>query len=175
MVILAVGAALLVAVAVPRLTGATPYTVLTGSMRPGLPPGTLVVVRPAPAREIKVGDVITYQLRSGEPAVVTHRVVAQSVLMTGETRWQTQGDANDIPDTELVREEQIRGVVWYSVPELGRLNTMLTGNQRQIAVTVVAVFLLGYASVMFVGAARGRRRETNDQDDTESSERLVKA
>ena len=58
---------LTLAVLVPRVGGATPYTILTGSMEPGLPPGTLVVVKPVPADRIAIGSVITYQLDSGTP------------------------------------------------------------------------------------------------------------
>jgi signal peptidase len=46
LVILLVTAAIGIAVLVPRLGGATPYVVLTGSMEPRMPPGTLVVVKP---------------------------------------------------------------------------------------------------------------------------------
>ena len=42
-VILGIGAVVTVAVLVPRIGGGTPYVVLTGSMRPHMPPGTLVV------------------------------------------------------------------------------------------------------------------------------------
>ncbi len=38
LVILAMVSLLAVAVVIPRLGGATPYTVLTGSMQPGMPP-----------------------------------------------------------------------------------------------------------------------------------------
>ena len=37
---------LAVMVVIPRLTGSTAYTVLTGSMEPTMPPGTLIVVKP---------------------------------------------------------------------------------------------------------------------------------
>src|SRR3954471_10758595 len=74
-VMLSVGATLLVALIVPRLAGATPYVIETGSMRPSMPPGTLVVVKPAQVGEIRAGDVMTYQVKSGESTVVTHRVV----------------------------------------------------------------------------------------------------
>ncbi len=80
---LCLAAVIAVAVVVPRLAGARPYVVLTGSMRPGMPPGTLVVVRPVDPRSIGVGDVITYQVASGEPDVVTHRVVAQGLDRRG--------------------------------------------------------------------------------------------
>lgn len=153
------------AVVVPRLGGATPFTVLTGSMRPEYPPGTLVVVKPVAAADIKVGDVITYQLRSGRSSVVTHRVVAAGAS-TGGTRelsFRTQGDANAVQDEAAVRPEQIRGRLWYSVPHLGRVNQLLTGGQRQIAVTVVAGSLLGYAALMIAssvrdGVVRSRRK-----------------
>jgi signal peptidase len=160
MVIITVGAVLALTVVVPRLAGATPYTVLTGSMRPGLPPGTLVVVRPAgpDASGIGIGDVVTYQLRSGEPEVVTHRVVSVASDADGLPVFRTQGDANSIPDQDWVRAAQVRGVRWYSVPYLGYLNNLLTGKERQMAVSAVATLLLGYAAFMFGTAARSRRR-----------------
>ena len=107
------------AVVVPRLTGSTPMTVLTGSMAPSYPPGTLVVVRPVAAEDIAIGDPITYQLRSGEPTVVTHRVVGIGYDGTGERVFSTQGDANESPDAVPVKPVQVRGEVWYAVPWFG--------------------------------------------------------
>ena len=46
---------------------------LTSSMEPGLPPGTLVIVKPIDPVDVRIGTVITYQLESGKPTVVTHR------------------------------------------------------------------------------------------------------
>jgi len=143
------------AVLVPRLAGGTPYTVLTGSMSPAYPPGTMIVTRPHGA--VGLGSVITYQLVSGEPEVVTHRVVAIARNPDGRMRFQTQGDANNSPDLHWVRPEQVQGVLWYAVPGLGRVSALLTGDQRQWGVQVVAVLLLGYAGVMFVSAYRRRR------------------
>lgn len=151
-------AAIAAAVVVPRLAGATPYTVLTSSMRPGLPPGTLVVVRPVHAAEIGVGSVITYQLESGKATMVTHRVVAQGFGADGEVVLQTQGDANDVPDEAWVLPDQLRGEKWYAVPYLGYASHLLTGQERRMSIYVVAVLLVGYALSMFVGAWRGRRR-----------------
>lgn len=148
---------LALAVVVPRLAGATPYTVLTGSMAPELPPGTLVVVRPADPEDVAVGDVITYQLRSGDPTVVTHRVVSASVLTaTGEHVFRTQGDANAAADPEPVQPVQVRGELWYSVPYLGRASTWFTGVERQRMVTGAALLLLGYAAATIATAVRRR-------------------
>lgn len=151
-------AVLAAAVLVPRIGGATPYAVLTGSMRPDLPPGTLVVARPADPDQIGIGTVITYQLRSGDPTVVTHRVVAVRHTLAGDTEFQTQGDANDVADVDWVTPEQVRGELWYAVPHLGRLNGLLNGDQRQQLITVAAGVLVLYAGGMFLGAGRDRVR-----------------
>ncbi len=156
--ILGVVVILAAAVLVPRLAGATPYTVLTGSMEPTYPPGTLVVVKPVDMDDIAVGDVITYQLESGKATVVTHRVVGVSNRFDGTTQLITQGDANDDPDPLPVAEVQVRGRLWYSAPYLGRLNNVLSGQERQWAVFGVSAALIGYAAFMFVTALRDRRR-----------------
>jgi signal peptidase len=151
---------LAVAVLVPRIAGATPYTILTGSMKPGMPPGTLVVVKPVDASAIGVGDVITYQLTSGEPAVVTHRIVAQGYDLKGDRIFRTQGDANDIPDEKPVRPVQIKGERWYAVPYLGYVSNLITSRQRQAAISIIVTGLFAYAAAMFVGAARDRRKKS---------------
>ncbi|GAA4099459.1 signal peptidase I [Nocardioides kongjuensis] len=158
LVIIGVVVVLAAAVVVPRLAGATPYTVLTGSMRPDRPPGTLVVVRPVDPDDLAVGDVVTYQLESGEATVVTHRIVAIGNQLDGDLVLTTQGDANDVPDREPVKPVQVRGRLWYSIPYLGYVNNALSGKQRQVAVLVVSTGLVGYAAFMFVGAVRDRRR-----------------
>jgi signal peptidase len=143
----------------PRLAGATPYTILTGSMQPAMPSGTLVVVKPVAPENIAIGTAITYQLESGKPAVATHRVVRVGIDGTGERIFSTQGDANNAPDEKPVLPAQVRGEVWYSVPYLGHLNNVLTGGERAIAVYVVGFGLLLYAAAMFTGSARDRRRD----------------
>ena len=158
-VLVAALAALAVVVVVPRLAGATSYTVLTGSMVPSMPPGTLVVVKPTPPDEIGVGTVITYQLHSEQPTVVTHRVVGQGFDDEGEPVFQTRGDANPVADRAWVRPVQIRGEEWYAVPYLGHVSNLLTGKERQMGINLLAAVLLGYA-VVLLGAGHRERRTT---------------
>lgn len=157
-VLLGSAALLVIAVLIPRLSGATPYTILTGSMRPTMPPGTLVVVKPATIDQVKVGDVVTYQLESGKPTVVTHRVVSVVSSLEGERLLRTQGDDNPVPDSDLVRPVQVRGTVWYSVPFLGRLSLLFSGSERQLGVYAAAGGLALYAAWMFGSSLRERRR-----------------
>jgi signal peptidase len=161
LVILGISAILAIAVLIPRIAGATPYVVLTGSMQPRMPPGTLVVVRPVKPADIGIGSVVTYQLKSGKPAVVTHRVVAMGFDGKGRRLFHTQGDANNAPDAKWVRPVQIRGERWYWVRYLGYVTTYITGGQRHIALVATVTFLLGYAAVMFYKAIRDRRQSTS--------------
>jgi signal peptidase len=159
-VILGTTAVVSAAVLVPRIGGGTPYVVMTGSMRPHLPPGTLVVARPVPADRIGVGSVITYQLRSGQAAVVTHRVVSVGVDGRGQRTFVTQGDANRAPDEEPVRPVQVKGERWYSVPYLGYVTAAITGQQRHVALLLVEGALLLYAAAMFGSSLRERVRRS---------------
>jgi signal peptidase len=155
-VVVAGAAALLAGVVVPRLAGATPLTVTTGSMEPAVPKGALAVVRPA--EQIGLGDVITFQLESGKPETATHRVVGVGITGDGEPAFATKGDANQVADLALVRAEQVKGKLWYAVPWLGYVASLLDPDQRVLAVVVVAALLSGFAVVLVGLAAAGRRR-----------------
>ncbi|MGP9033339.1 signal peptidase I [Glutamicibacter mysorens] len=150
---------LVVMVVIPKLGGATAYTVLTGSMRPDYPPGQLIVVKPVPVEQIEVGDVLTYQLESGKPEVVTHRVAAVHSTLSGEKQFVVRGDANNTDDAPIVAE-QVRGKLWYSLPWLGYLNSALSSSQRTWLTWLAIGGLLSYSLVMFAGAWRDHRRES---------------
>ena len=124
MATLAVVAIAAVAVAltlVPALVHGHAVTVLSPSMTPELPPGSVLVDRPADADSLRVGDVITYATTdqvSGKPISVTHRIVEIEPGSGGPT-FITQGDANNAPDDRPVEAAQIQGKVWYHVPYIG--------------------------------------------------------
>ncbi len=149
------------AIVVPAVTGSTPMTILTGSMTPTYPPGTLIIVKPVDTDTITVGMPITYQLESGKDVVVTHRVVAVTSGSDGSTTFITKGDANAVADEMPVRPVQVRGVVWYSIPYLGWVNTAVNGENRVWIIPVIAggLFLYaGYAVASSIASAARRRR-----------------
>ncbi|GMA29620.1 signal peptidase I [Arenivirga flava] len=142
---------------VPAVTGSVALTVLTSSMEPGLPPGSMVVVRPTDPADVRIGSIITFQWESGNPTLVTHRVVGVITDADGGYAFTTQGDNNDEPDPNPVGQEQLRGVVWYSLPLLGWVANLTSGELRPILVPVLAGALFVYAAVLVVQALRGRR------------------
>jgi signal peptidase I len=147
-------------VVVPKLTGSKPLAVLTGSMRPTYPPGAVVVVRPVDADELHVGDTLTYQIRSGEAEVITHRIVRISFGTDGRRRFVTRGDANGADDPDPVQEGQVRGTVWYSVPLVGYASTALDPRHRRTAVLAVSGGLVVYGVYLFAGGVLERRRRS---------------
>jgi len=150
-----------VLIVVPKATGSTPLTVLTQSMDPTLPPGTLLVVRPTPVEDIRIGDVVTYQITSGQPAVISHRVVSVASSSDGSRTFTLKGDNNALADPAPVTAAQVRGVVWYSLPDVGLVNQLVNGS-RSWLIPAIAGVLLAYGAVMvtigIVSAARRRRR-----------------
>lgn len=145
-------------IALPAAVGGMPLTILTGSMSPSMPPGTLVVVRPTPISDIRPGDVLTYQYESGKPTLVTHRVVARAVdTHSDAVTFVTQGDANPRPDDGEVLPVQVRGTVWFAVPLLGWVNQAMSGVRGWL-VPAIAAALLFYALWMMVSGLLDRRR-----------------
>lgn len=166
---LALSGALLVAVlaiavlviALPAIVGGAALTVLTNSMAPKLPPGTLIIIKPTHVDEIRVGDVLTYQIKSGQAAVITHRVVTRSVNLEGESTFITKGDNNDLADEKLVRAVQVKGTLWYAIPYLGYVNNLVNGETRPLVTPILAGLLFAYAAFTVISSivGKGKRRK----------------
>ncbi|PNI10488.1 signal peptidase I [Arthrobacter sp. AFG7.2] len=148
-----------VLIVVPVVTASHTYTVLTNSMAPKFPPGTFLVMKPAPFSELKYGDVITFQLYSGRPEVETHRVVGFGATQTGEKTLITKGDNNGATDTEPVREIQVKGKLFYAVPYVGFLANALGNADRGLWTTVAAICLMGYGALLVLKSVRTSRRQ----------------
>ncbi len=165
------------AIVVPAATGSLALTVRTSSMEPTLPAGTLIVVRPTELADLVPGKVLTYQLKSGEPTLVTHRITQRMLLADGSPVFTTKGDANPQPDLAPVKPVQVKGTVWYAIPYLGWVATLLTGEARTVVVSIVVGGLLLYAAWMFTSAVRDRFTKRNtavhdgEQRDAHESER----
>ncbi|TFD65087.1 signal peptidase I [Cryobacterium sp. Hb1] len=147
-----------VLIVVPKVTGSIPLTVLTSSMEPGFPPGTLIIVRPVAVEDVALGDVITYQMETGKPGVVTHRVIAIN-MTANERTFVTKGDNNGAADASAVLEGQIQGRLWYSVPLIGYVNNAVNGANRAWLIPVAASLLFAYAGYTIVAGVVGSVRK----------------
>ncbi|MGM9474217.1 signal peptidase I [Pseudarthrobacter sp. YS3] len=95
------GVAFMTLVIGPRVLGYQTSTMLTGSMAPLINPGDIVVTKPVPASDIRVGDIITYHIPVEDQRVETHRVTEVNTNPEGSITVQTKGDANNGVDPWL--------------------------------------------------------------------------
>ena len=118
--------------------GYEPYTIVSGSMEPAVPTGSLVYIRRIEAEAVEIGDVIAYYGDRDENAVIVHRVVERD-----ERSFITKGDANETEDLRPVGYDQLMGIVSISVPHLGIFAEALTmGNGRILTVSLVFLALV---------------------------------
>ena len=123
---------------VPRLMGYEIYEVVSGSMEPEIPVGSVIYVKAADADTIREGDVIAF---GKDGSVVTHRVEENRYV---EGEFITKGDANREEDMEPVRYDSLIGRVECHIPVLGIIMSLLAGNAGKL----YAVILTG-CGVMF--------------------------
>lgn len=156
--------AAVVLIIVPIVSGSQTYSVLTSSMAPHYPPGTFLVVKPTEFDSLERGDVVTYQLESGQPTVITHRVTGFSTSQDGERLLITQGDNNDVADEAPVMEIQVRGKLFYAVPYVGFLANALGQTDRSWVITALAIALIAFGLFTMVRGAVRARREQRDRE-----------
>ena len=108
--------------------------VLTESMAPTINPGDIVLSLNPERLPPKVGDVATYTARrfdGTEVASFTHRVISGDA----KTGFVMKGDNNPAPDTQRPSLADITGVVFYTIPFIGKLLT-----PRGLLVLVPSIF-----------------------------------
>jgi signal peptidase len=137
MIVVIAGILLCLLLTVPRLLGITGYVVLTGSMEPKIPVGSLVYVKETDPSQLSKGEVILfYSAETGEDIPIAHRVVENR---TGDGTLITKGDANEKEDIAPVRYENVIGKVVRSVPGLGRLVAPLSTMTGKIGLFLIVL------------------------------------
>lgn len=121
---------------VPRFFGYENFAVISGSMEPNMPVGSIVYASPEEFNDIKVNDVISFKVNS--ETMVTHRVVE---IDKENQSFITKGDANDVNDADPVNYSQVIGVVKMCIPFLGYI-TMYIRTPLGIAVLFGIVFVI---------------------------------
>ena len=119
--------------ALPRLLGYNAYSVVSGSMEPALPVGSVVYVESAGVSQIRAGDIIAFY---DDGTVVTHRVIESRPQ---EGAFITKGDANPSTDIKPTPYWTLIGRVKLCIPLLGRLLTLYAVPEGKMSLGLVAV------------------------------------
>lgn len=152
----------------PHVLGYRTSTMLTGSMEPGIMPGDVVVTAPRPAADIKVGDVISYQIPIEDHRVETHRVTEVIHEKDGSLAIRTKGDANDNVDPWVAVLEG--DTVWEMQAVVPKLGTVIRAMRTPIVsngvkwVAVAGLILLGLTRIW----ARPEDTEATEDDGTDA-------
>lgn len=153
--IVVIGSALLLVV--PKLQGYEIYNVVSGSMEPEIPVGSMILVAQAQPESIAENEIIAFE--SGE-SVVTHRVVENRKL---EGELITKGDANAKEDINPVPYAGVIGRVERHIPYMGEYMVIFTTN-------VGKVYLVCFAAcgaMLNILAGRIRDRAKSDRKGSE--------
>ncbi|MGX6448460.1 signal peptidase I [Patulibacter sp. S7RM1-6] len=128
-----------------KLSGWQPLTVMTGSMRPTIAPGQVVVVTPMPATDLRPGQIVTFNAPNGD-GTFTHRVVRSVSGAGGELVVTTKGDANPAGERWRIAPTGTVGHVRAILPRAGgAIAALVAGPGRPrfvLGTTVVAALLV---------------------------------
>ena len=114
----------------------------TGSMRPALEIGDLLIIQGVQATSIRVGDIIVFKPPegSGLESPTVHRVVRIESSEEGTLQFKTKGDDNPNEDLFWVPEDHIYGRVIHRIPYLGYI--ALNPAIPIILIMITAIVLL---------------------------------
>ena len=133
-----------------RIFSFTPYAVVSGSMSPSIPKGSLVYVKETSLKDIMIGVPITYVVDETH-LLATHRVVEidyENQLIT------TKGDANEKNDSVKVLYLNVQGVVRYHIPVLGYVSQFVHSVK---GMTLLVILM----SIMIIRSILDKVKETN--------------
>ncbi len=126
------------------------YSVLSGSMEPKIPLGSVIIA--VPQSEYKEGDVITFGAETDRTKTVTHRIVEVSKdIDLGKVSYRTKGDANDSPDMELIDSSRVIGKVVFHLPLLGYAVAFAQTQMGLILLIIIPATIIIYSEFLNIG------------------------
>lgn len=107
-----------------------PSVIATGSMEPMIKSGDVILVRKVVDMEginnLKIDDVIQFRR---DTILISHRIIEIKDDEKEGLGFKTKGDNNSSPDTELVKPEDVKGTILYTVPKIGWLTLLIKSNK----------------------------------------------
>ncbi|GAA1439144.1 signal peptidase I [Leifsonia poae] len=165
-----IGVASILLIGAGALMRVSPLIVISGSMEPTIPTGSLLLSAERPASEVKVGDIVTVARPNGD-GTVTHRVISVTPGPEEATTLALQGDANASADPEPIVTKSV-GQHILTVPAFGYVAAFFQTVRGLIVAALLALALL---ALYFFEPKSGkpqhgrRRRPKNHRADTAGS------
>ena len=153
---------------IPGYGNTKPLIVLTDSMEPTIKSGDLIIIKTIEFDDVEEGDIITFfESAKSRTTTVTHRVINIIYDENGnKLEFITQGDANNIEDSDHVTKDQFIGIYKNRIPLLGDIAIFLKSPLGLIvAIFVPLGLLVGYDVI---------RRRLYDKKNEEDTNELLK-
>ncbi len=141
---------------VPRMLGYHIYTVVSGSMEPAIPVGSLVYINNMTPEDVQEGDVIAFYGVTDGSSIITHRVVTNSTIMS---EFITKGDANEENDMNPIPYSHFIGKVVLTVPKMGGLAQTFTSTSGKIAAACMIALAVVLHIIAAIVGTRGEQEE----------------
>ena len=152
------------------------FTVVTGSMEPEYHVGEVLISKEVDAKDIKVGDDVSYLGKSGsfKDKVVTHRVEKIEKDVDGKLVFHTKGIANLAFDP-IVYEDQIYGVIVHESKILSFVYKYVgTPNGMFLFVVIPVLYVIGSEMIVFMlDKEEKRRNKLKEKKEQEVKEEKV--
>ncbi|MHB8840597.1 MAG: signal peptidase I [Candidatus Aquicultor sp.] len=115
--------------------------VKSGSMRPHMPPGSLLVFKALKFEDVRDGQIVVFRDGKSPDSLVTHRAV-EKVYQDGSAYIRTQGDSNHRPDTGLVAKDELMGRAVWVIPVAGYILAFTKTPMGLLALNLSLAFLV---------------------------------
>lgn len=115
--------------------------VKSGSMRPYMAPGSLLIFKEATITEVNLGEVIVFCEDPSSNLLITHRAVDR-VFSKGKIFLKTKGDANKRFDASLIGESQLKGKAVYVIPGAGRVISIAKTPAGTLILNIALIVLI---------------------------------
>ena len=145
-----------------RVGGYSLFRVVTGSMEPTIPVGTILLAQETPIEEVAADDIVCFRSTNpgSEGMIVTHRVIKVYDTPDGTRCLMTKGDHNPSMDIDPVTQTNLIGLVIRHTGEenkMAGLINFLTGDFGFLACIVLPVLLV--AVWIFRDASKNLKKE----------------
>lgn len=115
------------------------FVIISPSMEPNIKVQDAVIVKKANTKDLKKGDIITFNSTDSRFAgvTITHRIVDIIKDTKGNLMFRTKGDNNNVEDATLVRGEDLVGKVILKIPKIGYIQYLLSTAFGWILIVVI--------------------------------------
>ena len=137
------------------------FTVISGSMEPKYKIGDVLISVETDPKDIKVGDVVSYQgeKRDVKGKVVTHQVMSIETDEAGKYYFHTKGICeNCLVEDPIVSENQIYGVVKYKVKTLSYIYKIVGTKAGLFFFIILPLFYIIGSEILYTLLEKEEKR-----------------